>query len=196
MKNVVAIMAFLIFTIGSSYGQDNPMNSQVDVKASTINWKGYKIGGSHTGTVNLNSGELTMNEEGALTGGNFDIDMTSLVCTDLEGNTADKLIGHLASDDFFSVESHPSAKLVITKVASRGVDGEYKVTADLTIKGNTNPVKFNVATVDGVMNAAITIDRSEYDVRYGSGSFFEKLGDNTIYDEFEISVSLVPIREK
>ena len=64
------------------------------------------------------------------------------------------------------------------------------VTADVTIKGITKSITF-VAEVDkGSASANIVIDRTDFDVRYGSGSFFDNLGDKTIYDDFELVVSL------
>ncbi len=189
-KLMTTLMAILLGTSISFANNGEPTKKSIDITQSSINWKAYKVGGSHEGTINLSEGELMMNE-GNLTGGSFTIDMTSIACTDLEGEYAGKLVGHLASDDFFGVANYPKATLEITKVISRGVPGDYKVIANLSIKDKTNPIKFNVSTAeDGTMNADIVVDRSEFDVRYGSGSFIDNLGDNTIYDEFEISVSL------
>ncbi len=191
MKNLFSTLALVLISASIMFASNGePTTKSIDLTKSTVEWKAYKVGGSHMGTIQLSAGDLTM-EEGALTGGSFTIDMASIACTDLEGEYAGKLVGHLASDDFFGVANFPTATLDITKVISRGVAGEYKVIAKLTIKDKTNPIKFNVSTAeDGTMNAEIVVDRSEYDVRYGSGSFIDNLGDNTIYDEFEISVSL------
>ena len=167
---------------------------QVDTDASQVIWKGYKVTGSHEGTIDIKSGNLSF-DDGVLTGGSFTIDMPTLHATDLEGDYAAKLDGHLKSDDFFGVNNYPEAKLNITNVASRGTAGEYRVTGDLTIKNTTKPVKFNtVVKEEGgkyVATADIKIDRTEYNVRYGSGSFFDNLGDKTIYDEFDLSIRLV-----
>ena len=133
--------------------------------------------------------------DGKLTGGNFDIDMASITVTDLEGGMKGKLEGHLKSADFFGTEKYPTAKFVITKVVSRGKAGEYKIVGNITIKETTKEIKFNanVTEENGVKTATadITLDRSEFNVRYGSGSFFDGLGDKTIYDEFDLSVNLV-----
>ena len=166
----------------------------VDTTASQITWKGYKVTGEHAGTINVKNGNF--NYEGDnLTGGSFEIDMNTIVCTDLEGEWADKLVGHLKSDDFFGVEKYPTAKFEITKVVSRGKPGDYKITGNLTIKETTKEIRFN-ANVDNstgvpVATADITIDRSDYNIRYGSGSFFDNLGDKTIYDEFELGLKIV-----
>jgi len=166
----------------------------VDVNSSTIVWTGYKVTGKHTGTVKVKNGNLTW-DAGKLTGGSFEIDMNSITDTDLEGEYAGKLVGHLKSDDFFGVAKYPTSKFVITKAIPQDTKGNYKIVGNLTIKEKTNEVKFlaSVSESNGTINASgkITVDRSEYDVRFGSGSFFDNLGDKTIYDEFDLQVSLV-----
>jgi len=166
----------------------------VDLSNSVVTWKGYKVLGSHTGTINLKTGNLQM-QDGALVGGSFDIDMTSINCTDLTGEYKGKLEGHLKSDDFFGVANFPTATFKITDVVSRGTEGAYKITGNLTIKETTKPVRFNVQIAEEngqrVATGAVQIDRSDFDVRYGSGSFFDNLGDNTIYDEFDLDIRLV-----
>ncbi len=166
----------------------------VDVNSSTIAWTGYKVTGKHTGVVKVKSGNLNW-DGGKLTGGTFEIDMNSITCTDLEGEYAGKLVGHLKSDDFFGSAKYPTAKFVITKAIPQDTKGNYKIVGNLTIKEKTNEVKFaaTVSESNGTVSASgkITVDRSEYDVRFGSGSFFDGLGDKTIYDEFDLQVTLV-----
>ena len=163
--------------------------ANIDLEKSTINWTGKKVTGEHTGTVSLKSGSLTY-ENGRLSGGMFEIDMTSITCTDLEGEWNQKLVGHLKSDDFFGVANYATATLNITKVEG-GDNGSFNVTADLTIKGKTNPVSFAVTPDGDSFSANITVDRTLYDVKYGSGKFFDGLGDKMIYDNFELAVNLV-----
>ncbi|HKK79311.1 MAG TPA: YceI family protein [Phaeodactylibacter sp.] len=166
----------------------------VSVEESNIIWNGYKVTGSHTGTIKLKSGALEF-EGDQLVGGEFAIDMTSIAVTDLSGEYQKKLEGHLKSQDFFGVEDHPTATFKITKVVSRGTPGDYKIIGDLTIKDITNEIKFltNLKKDSGKTKATaeVKVDRSEYNVRYGSGSFFDNLGDKTIYDEFDLEVMLV-----
>lgn len=195
MKLSNLISAFALFLAIGLISFTKPIEGViVDVTNSVVNWKGYKVTGSHEGTIGLKSGELTYAED-VLTGGNFTIDMTSLSCSDLEGEYKGKLEGHLQSPDFFNVAEFPAATFNITKVAAKGTPGDYKVTGDLTIKGITKSIKFyaHVESTDSgkVYTSDITIDRTEFDVRYGSGSFFDSLGDKTIYDEFELNVKLV-----
>ncbi len=166
----------------------------VDTNSSVIVWTGYKVTGKHTGTVKIKNGTLST-DNGVLTGGSFEVDITSITCTDMEGEYAGKLVGHLKSDDFLGAATYPTASFVITKAIPQDSKGNYKIMGNLTIKGITKEVKFfaNVAEANGVVNAAgkITIDRSEFNMRYGSGSFFDGLGDKTIYDEFDLQVTLV-----
>lgn len=189
------VMMAIVATIGLAFTTVVSTSVNVNTAESYIVWKGYKVTGSHHGKVMIKNGELNFDDAGMLTGGGFEIDMTTITCEDLEGEWNQKLVGHLKSDDFFGVEKFPTAKFVITEVVSRGKPGEYKIVGDLTIKETTKEIKFNTVINEEagkrVATADITIDRSEYNVRYGSGSFFDNLGDKTIYDEFELSVNLV-----
>ncbi|UBZ05838.1 YceI family protein [Salegentibacter mishustinae] len=171
-----------------SFTNLNAQENKVEVKDSNIEWEGEKVTGSHEGTIELKDGYFTM-ENGELKGGEFVMDMTSITVTDLEGEDKGKLEGHLKSDDFFGVNNHPTAKLVITSVAKKS-NGTYGVVADLTIKEKTNSITFDLDMDDNSASTELTIDRSKYDVRYGSGSFFDNLGDKTIYDNFELDVEL------
>ena len=155
---------------------------------SKVVWKGYKVTGSHEGTIDIKSGFLNFSED-VLTGCEFTIDMTTLSNTDLEGEYKGKLEGHLKSDDFFGVEKYPTATLKFTKVKSVSKNA-YKVTGDITIKGKTESITFDLSVYGNKANAALKIDRTKFDVRYGSTSFFDGLKDKAIYDEFDIVADL------
>jgi polyisoprenoid-binding protein YceI len=164
------------------------LESDVTVTESTVTWKGYKVTGSHEGTIKLVEGALVF-EDNELTGGNFTIDMTSINVTDLEaGQGKEKLEGHLKSDDFFGTENHANASLKITEV--HGLNGVYRVIGDLTIKGKTNPITFEMNIADNTAVATLKVDRTKYDIKYGSASFFDGLKDKAIYDEFDLNVTL------
>lgn len=194
MKNLV-VFALLFGFLGSSFSVLNLVNSKIDLQKSTLTWKGGKVvGGSHEGTLKIKSGNIE-SKGGKLTGGTFEIDMNSLEVTDIQGGGKAKLEGHLKSDDFFSTDKHSTAKIALTKVKSSGKD-KYNIDGNLTIKGQTHPVSFTAtqstnAEGKSVFTANITVDRSKYDVRYGSKSFFDGLGDNVIKDDFQVFVSLV-----
>jgi len=160
----------------------------INTEASTITWKAYKVTGSHEGIINLASGNLDFNGS-VLTGGAFVVDMTTINTTDLEGEYKQKLDGHLHSDDFFGTATHKTASLEITSVKASGKNA-YNATANLTIKNITKEVNFTISVYGSKATANLKVDRSQFDVRYGSGSFFDNLGDKTIYDEFDLVVDL------
>lgn len=161
---------------------------KVDVEKSKITWTGEKLTGSHEGTINLQEGYFEM-ESGKLVGGEFTADMSSINVTDLEGDSKKKLEGHLNSDDFFGVKNHSTAKFTMKTVAEKS-NGVYGVSGDLTIKGKTNPIAFDLNMTENTATTTLVIDRTKYDIRYGSGSFFDDLGDKTIYDEFTLDINL------
>lgn len=190
---MIRLFSTLIFSalVGFAF---SPLSTKevvsIDTDESVIEWKAYKVTGKHNGIVKIKNGQLEM-ENGELVGGSFEIDMTTIRVDDLEGGSKAKLEGHLKSADFFNVEEFNTAQFAITRVISRGKPGDYKIEGDLTIKGITKPIKFNALMEDNVANATITIDRTEFNVRYGSGTFFEDLGDKTIYDDFDLNIKLV-----
>jgi len=164
------------------------MNKEVNVKESSVTWTGKKVTGSHNGTIQLKSGHLKVEDE-KLVGGEFVMDMTTIENNDLTGEDKQKLEGHLKSEDFFGVEKFPTSKLIITSVAEKG-DGTYGVVANLTIKNETHPVTFDLDWKESSASAKLSIDRSKFDVRFGSGSFFDNLGNKTIYDNFDLDINL------
>ena len=190
MKRSILTLTLALFTIGATQATE-PVEiekKEVKTKESTVAWKAYKVTGSHNGTLKLKSGALMFDND-KLTGGEFTVDMTSLISTDLEGGSRYKLEGHLKSDDFFAVESNPTSSLVFTDVKSTGKNS-YEVTGNLTIKGITKPVTFDVSVYGSKATATMKVDRTRFDIKYGSGSFFDDLGDKTIYDEFDLVVDL------
>lgn len=189
MKKTFATLVTVLALVISGTTLNAQTKKDVKVNDSKIVWKGYKVTGSHEGTINLKSGSLTFKGD-ALTGGEFVVDMTSLESTNLSGNMKGKLDGHLKSDDFFGVENHPEATLMLTSVKATGKNA-YNAKGKLTIKGKTNPVEFTIAIYGSKANATVKVDKSKYDVRYKYGSFFDNLGDKTIYDEFDLVVDLV-----
>lgn len=155
---------------------------------SNIDWVGKKVTGAHNGTIAVKEGEVILND-GKLTGGKFIIDTTSIKILDVtDPATNAQFAGHLASDDFFSIEKHPEAILEITSVSGNHVEG------NLTIKGITHPVSFDVMinVNSDVLTATgkLVIDRTKYEMKFRSGNFFKDLGDTLIYNDFELNVSV------
>jgi polyisoprenoid-binding protein YceI len=165
----------------------------VDGSQSNIDWTGKKVTGAHNGTIDIKSGELTV-DEGKLSGGSFIIDTTSINILDItDPDTNQQFAGHLFSADFFSTENFPEASFVITSTDQLASD-TYQITGDLTIKGITHQVSFraqvhmsgNAVTASG----KVIVDRTLYDMKFRSGNFFTNLGDTLIYNEFELEVQL------
>ncbi|WP_372651843.1 YceI family protein [Draconibacterium sp.] len=190
MKKLATLLVLAIAITTASFasnGNGDKTTYNVDTKASKVYWTGKKVTGEHTGYLNLAGGEVFV-EGKEVKGANLNLDVTSIEVTDLQGEWKDKLVGHLKSDDFFSAEKHPVANFKITSYSND------KVVGDLTIKGITNEVSFPAEVkVDGDVLTATgtaTIDRTKWDIKYGSGKFFSDLGDNMIKDEFEIKFEL------
>lgn len=188
MKNLVLILVATLLGV-TVWATDNHKEvKEINTEKSSVSWEGKKVTGTHTGLISISEGSLEF-DHGALTGGNVVIDMASMSSTDLAETQASKLLGHLKSDDFFGVANYPTAELNITDVKKS--DSGYTVTGNLTIKGISKPVTFDTVVTKNGATAQIVIDRTDYNVRYGSGKFFENLGDKTIYDDFTLDVNIV-----
>lgn len=174
--------------------KESAKNYTVDTKATTATWIGKKVTGQHTGAISVSKGTIVSDGKN-VTGGNFEFDMNSITCTDLtDKGYNEKLVGHLKNDDFFAVDKNPTAKFVLTKATLKS-GNDYDVTGNLTIKGKTNEITFPamIKADDKVIVAVakILVNRTKFDIKYGSASFFESIGDKAINDEFELDVNLV-----
>jgi polyisoprenoid-binding protein YceI len=166
----------------------------VDAKRSLLGWVGRNPGGSHDGTLRFRGGRITV-KGGVIAHGVFEIDMRSIEVADLAGDMADLLRRHLESEDFFAVAAHPVARLAITRMApiAGATPGapNFEVEAELSVRGVTNPVAFP-ATV-GVRNggeltleAHFDIDRTRWNVNYGSGKLYARLGMHLVHDHITL----------
>ena len=186
MKKTIITVIISAIILGNLNSQERFIAGKEKTK---LTWLGGKVTGQHEGSVNLQSGWMQW-QDNKIISGEFNIDMTSL--KDSEGNQ--RLEGHLKSDDFFGVDKYPLSKLVLTG-STNFEKGTAMVRGNLTIKGITHPVEFKASvekTEEGHWYYAnIVVDRSKFNIRYGSGSFFENLGDKTIYDEFKLKVNLL-----
>ena len=169
---------------------------------SKVNWTGYKIGGKHTGHIEISSGQLLFIDE-VFSGGTVEIDMATVVNTDIEAaDMKTKLVDHLKSPDFFDVKKHPTATFKIDKVVPYGTVGEnktkYKVVGQLTVKGITKAIKFEADFFEYdtsySISARLKIDRSDFNIKYGSGTFFAEIGDKIIYDDVLLDLSLAALK--
>ena len=115
--------------------------------------------------------------------------MSSLACTDLSGEYKNKLEGHLKSEDFFNTAKYPTSNLTFKKVNPTGKNS-YNIEAEITIKGKKQMVSFSASVYGNKASAVLKVDRTKFDIKYGSGSFFDGLGDNLIYDEFDLILDI------
>ena len=187
MKNLKTLA--LLLTVTFSTATASAQAKKVDINKSTITWVGKKVTGQHEGTVKLKDGALFF-KGNTLVRGKFTVDMTSIQVTDLKaGEGKEKLEGHLNADDFFGTAKFALANMVFKTVTPKA-NGVYTVVGDLTIKGITKPVSFDLTLNGNTASAKVVVDRTKYDIKYGSGSFFDNLGDKVISDNFDLTVSL------
>jgi rhodanese-related sulfurtransferase len=172
----------------------------VDQTASLGEWMGRNLYNRHLGTVRLGPGYIEV-RDGRLTGGYFTVDMTSLGCTDIpDPGLSGRLIAHLKSEDFFSVEQYPQAKFEITQMEYRaGVRSDepnYEIKGNFTLRGVTKPLEFAAVVArkgDGsfTAQALLDLDRTWWGANYGSAKFFGRLGQHLVNDEFHLHLKVV-----
>lgn len=170
-----------------------------DSASSSVEWLAKKVTGQHNGTIAIKSGELKT-EGGKITSGRFSFNMAAikvLDLTDAENNA--KLTGHLNSEDFFSTSKFPEGmfEVVSAEPIANATAGSpnYTIKGNLTLKGISKAISFPATiNMDGeTLNAQANfdIDRTEWDIRYGSGKFFKDIGDKAINDNFNIKLNVV-----
>lgn len=177
---------------------------QIDTTESTIEWRGTKPTGEHRGTINIQEGSLTATNE-EITSGKVTIDMNSIEVTDEGMDEEDRtsLENHLKGTvegketDFFNVEKYPTATFEITGTTEE--NGQKMLQGNLTIKDETKNIQFPInSDVDEeeltLESETFTIDRTNWNVNYGSKSVFDNLGDNFISDEMELSIKIKATR--
>ena len=192
-------------TGGATNAEDAAMASEmasdydVSPSASEITWKGTKPTGSHNGTIKILSGTISVGND-ILEAGEFVIDMTTISSDDLVGEDKASLEAHLMGTvqgkegDFFDVTKYPTAKFVFTDITDN--DGKKMINGNLTIKEDTKNVSFPATvSMDGnqltITSESFNIDRTEWNVNYGSNSVFDDLGDKFISDAIELQVKIV-----
>jgi len=193
VRSIVMTAIVMVSGMGVSLAGGNDNAYKVVSEKSEVKWTAKKVTGQHFGFVGIKQGMLLV-EGNSIKGGKFDIDLTSMNVEDLkDAEYNGKLLGHLKSDDFFSVAKFPSASLEVTSAKSMGED-KFELSGNLTIKGITHPISFpatvKVSDKNIVAVAQITVDRTLYGIKYGSASFFEGLGDKAIENNFLLDVKL------
>lgn len=184
MKTIKFLFILLLSSNLTAYAQKVDLN----IENSNLKWTGTKItNSSHYGSINFKSGKLNFSD-GIIESGEFIVDMSSISVDDIEGNSKARLEKHLRSDDFFSVVAFNESLLEITSSVKDG-DG-LKVYGVLNIKGLSSPVEFDMKKNGKNWTTSLTFDRSKHNVRFGSGSFFDNLGDKLILDEIVLEATL------
>lgn len=178
MKLLKSILLSAVLT-ASAFAAD------IDTSKSELKWEGSKVTGKHYGKVPMKSGSLDM-KDGKVVGGEFVANLSDFTVEDLSGEWATKFITHMKSDDFFEVKKYPTAKMKIKSVKGT------KATGDLTIKGKTNEVTFDMKESNGAYVGTLKFDRTKFDMIYGSKNFFKSIGDKAINDEVVVEYKLVP----
>lgn len=194
MKLFMTMMLALSTTM-TAFATDKPMSTtyKIDNAATTVKWIGKKVMGEHSGNVSTKEGFLTVAGD-VITAGEVNVDMNTITVSDIPATDEynGKLVGHLKSPDFFNVAKYPAAKLVIK--GSEKTKNGLKIKADLTFIGKTNPIEFEavVSNDKGTYTAKsdVVLDRTKWDLKYGSEDFFKGLGDKAIKNEFTLSVNI------
>ncbi len=185
MKTIKILITLLLATSLTAFAEKRP----VTIEKSSVNWTGSKIGSIHHGEVKIKSAYFEV-KNNTIVGGEVVMDMKTISDKDLTDPKYNKmLVDHLKSDDFFGVEKFPTATFVLTKVTSFK-NNKATVWGNITIKGKTEKVKFVVTKKGDDYSTQLNVDRSKFDVRYGSDSFFDNLGDKVIDDIFILDISL------
>ncbi len=191
----IAVTMFACNTTGKKEEKKNNVIVQdtalsFNLENSNIKWTGTELTSKiHYGSLKLTKADLVIIDS-KITSGEFTVDMTSLSVEDLEGKSKERLEGHLSSDDFFSIEKFQTASLKVLDSKSLE-NGSFNVNGELTIKDITHPIEFTITkNDDNNYNAKLTFDRSKYDVKFRSGTFFENLGDKLILDDIDLDVNL------
>ena len=167
----------------------------VVVDRTELSWIGKEISTKiHTGTLNLSDGTIQIIDENTING-NITIDMSSINVTDLQGRAKEMLEGHLRSADFFEVENYPNSTLNFKSKSYNKLKNLIDFEGQLTIKDISNPIFFSATLIESSpylkAKSILSFDRSKYNVRFRSGSFFENLGDKLILDDIDVNIVLV-----
>ena len=160
---------------------------------SVIIWTAKKINGSgHTGTISTTNGKMKV-MDGEIKGGIMTIDMNTFTCTDLEGEDKEGFESHLKSEDFLDVEKFPTSDIKIISVSQQ----EDKLISKIKLQMHGSTVEYETpilikekdledGTIAYEISGELEIDRTKHKINYGSGSFFDNLGDRAINDNVHI----------
>ncbi|MFT6067975.1 MAG: polyisoprenoid-binding protein YceI [Bacteriovoracaceae bacterium] len=173
---------FLTLALGLSFAAHG---GNVDLTKSSFAWKGTKVTGKHIGKVGLQSADLNLGPDGRIKKGQVVIDLNKITVTDLEGEWAEKFLTHIKSADFFDIKKYPTAKLIIISDDGKALKGK------MTIRNKTRDVTVKYTKVGKVYSGVLNFNRTKFDMKYGSGSFFKGLGDKMVHDNVSVDFKVV-----
>ena len=205
MKSTITslLLSLTLITLGLGQSMDNGHNDGgerlvFDTKSSKIEWLATKVTGEHYGFVGLKEGWVHI-QDNKIHSGQLVLDLNNIIVTDIESpEWNQKLVDHLKSDDFFGVEKYPKAvfDLVRAESVKKTKDGDPNMLlhGKMTIKGISNditiPANIHWHGKSGHATGEVKLDRTLWNIRYGSGKFFENLGDKMIHDHFIIKFNV------
>lgn len=177
-----------INTVNGVFNIENP---------STVNWTANNPTSTHVGTINVSKGSLEL-KAGKITSATFEIDMKSILSTDLKSDDKEKLEGHLKSADFFEADKYPTAIFTLKKsLLIKGNDKtRHHITGDLKIKEVTKTIEFDAYVIvsnNGTLLTATTpsfeINRVDYGIKYKSG-VINTVKDKIISDKIGMVINI------
>lgn len=191
MKKIMMMMTLVLGTMAfTNVHQDH---FKVDTKKSSLKWVGSKVTGSHEGNISIQEGIISL-EHGELVGAEFTIDMTSITNTDIESEEySQKLVNHLKNEDFFDVENHSSSSFKM--ISATKTEKGFMVTGNLMVKEHSHEISFELTLQKRgnslIANGTMIFDRTQFDIIYGSGTFFDNLGDRAILNDISIEFNII-----
>ena len=174
----------------------------VDSDASQVEWAGRNPNTRHIGTVDIAKGVIDIKDR-TITA-RVEIDMNTIQNINLEGDELQPVLeAHLRSDDFFFTKMFPKA--VFTVKEAKRIEPcwltapNYHVNGELKLRGVSADLEFDatVAPVEDdsfVLEAHFDIDRTRWNVIYGSTRFFEYLGMHKVFDLLSFQIRMIAVR--
>ena len=198
MKKLFIVLFLLSNYTFSQVKPSTDITFQVVNNESKIIWQDVPFLGNnpHEGIIQLTSGTLVTSANGKAKGGNFVINMNSIVSMNIKsGKKYDGITDHLKSDDFFSTARYPTATFVITKIVSGTKPDQYTITGNLTIKGISKAITFPaiIGTGQDKINAQATviINRTLWGITYKSYNLLAQMKDDMIPNDIQLTLNLV-----
>lgn len=174
----------------------------VNPAISQLEWAGRNPNARHFGTVDIAKG-IIESVDGKITG-MIEIDMTSIHNVNLEGDELQSVLeAHLSSDDFFFTKMFPKAVFNFEEVKPIEpgwvTTPNFHVRGELTLRGVSAALEFDTTVTnldDGslALEAHFDIDRTRWNVIYGSTRFFEHLGMHKVFDLISLQLQIIAER--